>query len=200
MSPHSLAACMGREEPLGSSPCIGRARKIPLVSSLSSVRVHLPTPPAHPCSACGVAECHQPLSPAHSPMPQPAHHHGGHSPLLHLLLRDCKRKQEKREKKKRQKFSAFAVTAVLLHFPSVNSLGNTLGLPTMTFLGDVPGLTHSMSCQVFPTWQKLLLRHSLGQPRWSMGPGLQVLGTPKTREAPKVFCVVLRGCRTTDAP
>lgn len=44
-----------------------------------------------------------------------------------------------------------------------------------------------MSCQVFPMWQKLLLKHILGQPRWSMGPGLQGLGTPKTRETPKCF-------------
>lgn len=84
--------------------------------------------------------------------------------------------------------------AVPLHCPSVNSLGNALGLPEMNSLGDAPELTGSMSCQAFPMWQKLLLRHSLGQPRWSMGPGLQVLGTPKTRETP---CVVLRERRTT---
>lgn len=30
-----------------------------------------------------------------------------------------------------------------------------------------------------------------------MGPGLQVLGTPKTRETPKLFRVVLRECKTT---
>lgn len=84
----------------------------------------------------------------------------------------------------------------LFHCTSVNSLRNALGLPAMTCLGDAPGLTHCMTCHVFPMWQDLLLRHSLGQPRWSMGPGLQVLGTPKIRETPKTFCVVLRECRT----
>lgn len=109
MSPCSLAARMGREEPLEPSPCTGCARKTPLLSGLLFMRQHLhpstgalPTPPARPRSA-------RPVPPAPVPCPQPhapAHHHGGHSPLLHLLLCDCKRKREKREKE-RQEFSAF---------------------------------------------------------------------------------------------
>lgn len=153
-SPHvpMLFGCScGEGRATRTQPLHGVCKKTPLFCSPPCEAAPAPQsrctcPVLHvPALLRGVAECHQLLSPALSPTPQPAH-----SPLLHLLLRDCKGKQEKREKK-RQKFSAFAVTAAPLHCPPVNSLGNALGHPTMTSLGDVLGLTRSMSCQVFPT-------------------------------------------------
>ena len=67
-----------------------------------------------------------PRPPAPRPGSSPPRRRAGHSPLLHLLLRNCKRKQEKRENKKKEFSTAFPARAGVLHFTSVTPLG---GLP-----------------------------------------------------------------------
>lgn len=198
MSPCSLAACVGREEPPEPSPRVCKEKPSisifwsPLCEAAPAPQ-HLPQLLSLLCQARGVAECHQLLCPAHSPMPQLTTTAGTHHccTSFSVTARENRRKEKKRDR------NLVLLQRQLFHCTPVNSLRNALGLPTMTSLGDAPGLTHCMTCHVFPMWQKLLLRHSLGQLRWSMGPGLQVLGTPKIRETPKMFCVVLRAMKGT---